>query len=126
MEQGALPKRLLKDNKPFCTARQFGKMTQRPWRVKGDDKHQSKTTTRSGQIISWDQLESSTTGFIAQLKGILTSQQYKYATVFVDQCLDLTFIFLQKRLTSEETVLMKKTFLEICISQGSMHPSLSH
>ena len=49
-------------------------------------------------------------GFVAQLKGILTTQRYKYASIFVDQYSDLTFVFLQMRLTSEEIVLAKKTF----------------
>ena len=35
---GQLPKRLLSCKKPFCTACQYGKLTKRPWRVKGDDK----------------------------------------------------------------------------------------
>ena len=55
-------------------------------------------------ILSIEQLESPTLVFIAQLKGILTTQRYKYASIFVDQYSDLTFVFLQKRLTSEETV----------------------
>ena len=39
--------------------------------------------TLSGQIISVNQLESSMAGFIAQLKGKLTTQRYWYTTVFV-------------------------------------------
>ena len=41
--------------------------------------------TSSGQIVSVNQLESSMAGFIAQLKGKLTTQMYRYMTVFVDQ-----------------------------------------
>ena len=41
---------------------------------------------------------------------MLRTQRYKYSLILVDQYLDLTFVFLQKRLTSEETVLAKKTF----------------
>ena len=63
-----------------------------------------------GQVVAVDQLESPTLGFAAQLKGILTAQRYMYPLIFVDQYSDLTFVFLQKRLTSEETVLAKKTF----------------
>ena len=85
-------------------------MTQRPWRVKGDSQHKTKIATQPGQVVSVGKLESSTLGFVAQLKGILTNQRYKYASIFVDQYSDLTFVFLQKRLTSEETVLAKKTF----------------
>ena len=83
--KGQLPKRFLSCKKPFCSACQYGKMTKQPWRVKGDDKRVTKTATRPGQIMSVDQLESNTPGLIAQLKGKLTQQRYKYATVFVDQ-----------------------------------------
>ena len=110
MNQGTLPRRLLKVIIPFCAACQYGKMTHRPWRVKGDAQHKTKTATQPGQVVSVDQLESPTLGFVAQLKGILTTKRYKYASIFVDQYSDLTFVFLQKRLTSEETVLAKKTF----------------
>ena len=108
--QGQLPKRILSCKKPFCAACQYGKMTKRPWRVKGDNKDNAKIATKPGQIISVDQLESNTPGLIAQLKGKLTQQRYKYATVFVDQFSGYTYMYMQKRLTSEETVMAKHTF----------------
>ena len=108
--EGQLPKHLLSCKKPFCSACQYGKITKRPWRVKGDDKKATRTATRPGQIISVDQLESNTPGLIAQLKGKLTQQRYKYATVFVDQFSGYTFVYLQKHLTSEETVMAKHAF----------------
>ena len=96
-QTGQLPKRLLTSKKPFCAACQYGKMTRRPWRVKGDNKDATKTATRPGQVVSVDQLESNSPGLIAQLKGKLTQQGY-------------TFVFLQRRLTSEETVQAKHAF----------------
>ena len=108
--KGQLPKRLLSCMKPLCSACQYGKMTKRPWRVKGDDKRTTKLATRPGQIVSVDQLESNTPGLIAQLKGKLTQQRYKYATVFVDQYSGYTFVYLQKCLTSKETVMAKHAF----------------
>ena len=54
--------------------------------------------------------ESNSPGLIAQLKGKLTQQQIKYATVFINQYSGYTFIYLQKRLTSEETVQAKHAF----------------
>ena len=108
--KGQLPKRLLTCPTPFCAACQYGKMTKRPWRVKGDNKGTAKTATHPGQIVSVDQLESTTPGFIAQLKGTLTQQRYKYATVFVDQFSRYTFVYLQKRITSQETVMAKHAF----------------
>ena len=108
--KGQLPKPLLSCMKPFSSAYQYGKMTKRPRRVKGDDKRATNTATRPGQIVLVDQLESKTPGHIAQLKGKLTQQRYKYATVFVDQFSGYTFVYLQKHLTSEETVMAKHAF----------------
>ena len=116
--KGQLPKRLLSSTKPLCSAYQYGKLTKRPWRVKGDDKAPSKTSTRPGQIVSVDQLESNTPGLIAQLKGKLTQQRCKYATVFVDQYSGYTFVYLQNRLTSEETVMAKHAFESSASQRG--------
>ena len=109
-QTGQLPKHLLTCEKPFCTSCQYGKMTKHLWRVKGDDKMATKTDTWPRQIVSMDQLESNTPGFIAQLKGKLTQQQYNYDTVFVDQFSGYTFIYLQYRIMSKETVKAKHAF----------------
>ena len=109
-QTGQLPKRLLANKKPSCAACQYRKMTRRPWRVKGDNKNATKTAMRPGQVLSVDQLESNSPGLIAQLKGKLTQQRYKYATVFVDQYSGYTFVFLQRHLTSEEPVQAKHAF----------------
>ena len=93
--KGQLPKRLLTCHTPFCAACQYGKMTKRPWRVKGDNKEMAKAATYPGQVVSVDQLESTSPRFIAQLKGTLTQQRYKYATIFVDQFSRYTFVYLQ-------------------------------
>ena len=59
-------------------------MTKIPWRVKGAySKPNSIQCTKSGQRISVDQLESTTPGFIAQLKGRLTKDKYRCTTVNV-------------------------------------------
>ena len=85
VKQGLLPKKVLKSNIPICPACQYGKMHCKPWRTKGNHLKASRVATEPGQIVSVDQLESPTPGFIAQLKSILTKQHIKYATVFVDQ-----------------------------------------
>ena len=115
---GQLPKRLLTCKKPFCTACQYGKLTKHPLRVKGDNKSTAKVATRPGQVVSVDQLESNTPGFIAQLKGKLTQQRYHYATVFVDQFFGYTFVHLQRRITSEETVQAKHAFERAAEQRG--------
>ena len=112
--KGQLPKRLLTCQTPFCATCQYGKMTKRPWRAKGDNKDTSKTATQPGKILSVDQLESTSPGFIAQLKGTLTQQRYKYVTVFVDQFSGYTFIYLQKCITSQETVAIFERSVEQC------------
>ena len=117
-DKGQLPKRLLTCHTPFCAACQYGKMTKRPWRVKGDDKRTAKTATYPGQVVSVDQLESTSPGFIAQLKGALTQQRYRYATVFVDQFSRYTYVYLQKRITSQETVMAKHVFERAAAQRG--------
>ena len=85
-------------------------MTKRPWRVKGDNKGMTKMATQPGQIVLVDQLESTSPRFIAQLKGTLMQQWYKYAMVFVNQYSRYTFVYLQKCITSQETVMAKHAF----------------
>ena len=65
---------------------------------------------RPRQIVLVDQLESNSPGLIVHLKGNLMQQRYKYVTVFVNQFSGYTFLYLQKCLTSEETVMAKHTF----------------
>ena len=110
VNNGQLPKRLLTCHTPICAACQYGKMTKRPWRVKGDNKAMAKTATYPGQVVSVDKLESTSPSFIAQLKGILTQQRYWYAIVFVDQFSRYTFVYLQKCVTSVETIMAKQAF----------------
>ena len=66
--------------------------------------------TSSGQIISIDQLQSSMVCFIAQLKGKLTTQRYRYVTVFMDQHSQYTYIYLQQAITSAKTIQAKYSF----------------
>ena len=57
--------------------------------------------TQPSQVITVDKMESSTLGFIAQLKRNLTTKRYQYATTFVDHYSKFGFIYLQKTLSSE-------------------------
>ena len=104
-----IPRRLAFVTFPKCQACCYGKQTKRPWRTKRQPRR-IRPCTRPGECVSVDQLESSTIGFIAQLKGILTKRRYKCATVFVDHYSDLTYIHHHSRLTSEETVEAKLAF----------------
>ena len=117
-KQGLLPKKILKANEPICPACQYGKMHHKPWRTKENHPKASRVATKPGQIVSVDQLESPTPGFIAQLKGILTKQCYKYTTVSVDQYSRLSYIFLQQTITSNEAVQAKITFKRYSEERG--------
>ena len=74
--------------------------------------------TSSVQIVSINQLESSSVGFIAQLKGKLTMQRYWYMTVFMDQHSWYAYIYLQRAITSAETVQAKHTFEHMAEDMG--------
>ena len=82
-KRNELPKKLFEAKIPLCPACQYGKMIRRPWRTKPQQTgKQVCTVTAPGQVVSVDQqLESTTVGFIGQLKGILTTRRYKYAKV---------------------------------------------
>ncbi len=116
---GDLPAYLAKCRVPECAACRFGKATRVPWRTKGaNNKGKLFTVTAPGQCVSVDQLETTTPGLIGQMKGIPTKMQYKVATIFVDHFSRLSFIYLQKSTTSQETVEAKKAFEAYAASMG--------
>jgi hypothetical protein len=115
---GILPNKLSKCKVPLCTSCLFGKATRRPWRTKAKPKSVLKTITRPGQCVSVDQLESTTPGMIAQLKGIPTTKRYTAATVFVDHFSGLGYVHLQKTTNADETVQAKQAFEAYADSHG--------
>ena len=56
--------------------------------------------------------------FIVQLKGNLTKQCYGYATIFVNQYSCLSYVFLQRTITSNETVQAKTAFEKYSEERG--------
>ena len=106
---GILPRRLANVENPKCASCYFGKMTKRPWRTSVQPRR-ILPATKPGQCVSVDQMESSTLGFVAQLKGRLTKRRYRVATVFVDHFSDLSYVHLQSSTTSQETVEAKLAF----------------
>jgi len=74
--------------------------------------------TKPGACISVDQLEPSTPGLIAQLKGIPTKARYHAATVFMDHYSGFGCVCLQHTLSSEETVQAKHAFETFVTSHG--------
>lgn len=108
---GELSASLLTCRAPTCSACRLGKATKVPWKGKGKaSKNKIKEVTAPGQCVSVDQLESTTPGFIAQLRGWLTKARYRYATVFVDHFSDLTYVHFHQRITADETVKAKTAF----------------
>jgi hypothetical protein len=83
-KNGEIPKRFEKVKEPRCAGCLFGKMTKVPWRTRSKTNNKVHEATYPGQCVSVDQMESTQAGFIAQLKGRLTTKRYKAATVFVD------------------------------------------
>jgi len=116
---GALPKALKDCRVPLCPSCAFGKSTRRAWRTRAPNNEISvRTITRPGDCVSVDQLESTTPGFIGQLKGILTTQRYKVMTVFVDHYSDYSYVYAQKTTSAEETIEAKRAFERFSASHG--------
>ena len=57
-------------------------------------------------------------GFFAQLKGKLTKRRNRAATIFVDHFSRLWYVHLMTGITSEETVMVKKTLEHFAESHG--------
>jgi hypothetical protein len=109
IDNGTLPMKLSKVDLPLCSACN-GKATKTPWRTKGKSPNKTpREVKHPGECVAVDHIESSTPGFIGQLKGsILTKQWHRYATVFVDLFSDYTFLVFHTRLTSDETIRAKQ------------------
>jgi hypothetical protein len=105
-----LPRRLALVKPPKCACCIYGKMTKQPWRTKAKNNRKIRVATAAGQCVSVDQMESSTLGFIGQLKGKLTISRYKYATVYIDNYSRYKYVYLQRTLTSKETLNSKLAF----------------
>ena len=118
-EQGIIPKRLQNTYTPTCLACQFAKATRRPWRHKKKKNFKPpEPPTKPGQVVSVDQLVSPTPGLIAQMTGILTTKRYKYATIYVDHYSKLSYLYLQKTASVEETLQGKQAFESYAASHG--------
>lgn len=121
MRSGHLPNTLLNTRLPPCAACAYGKQTRKPWRYKPRHDHTTrmiKQAKNPGDCVSVDQLDATEPGFIGQLKGSLTRQRYRYATVFVDHYSRLSYVHLQKTTSSVETLEAKLAFEKFAASHG--------
>ena len=115
---GAIPKKLQHAKPPMCASCTFGKMCRRNWRTRANSKRKIVPASAPGHVVSVDQMESSTAGFIGQLKGIPTTRRNKYATIFVDHFSDLSYVHLQETISSQDTILAKRAFESYAREQG--------
>jgi hypothetical protein len=76
------------------------------------------TVTRTGDCVSMDQLESSTPGLVAQLKGRPMIKRYPAATVFVDHFSGLSYVHLQKSTSADEMIEARDCFERYAASKG--------
>jgi len=118
-EVGIIPHRLRKVNPPKCTACMYANAMKKPWRTKAPPTEREVPPINTpGAVVSVDQLESSTPGFIGQLKGWLMRQRYSCATIFVDQYSDLTFAYLQRSTNANETLDAREAFERFAYQHG--------
>ena len=116
-KRGDLPKKLANVKPPMCAACMFGKMCRRAWRTRAKNR-KILTPTRPGQVVHVDQMESSTVGFIAQLKGRATKRRYKVATVFTDGATGYSYVHMQETSSSADTLKAKLAFEAHCNKLG--------
>ena len=70
---------------PKYVACMYDKSICKPWRGRSRKiPHKPCQVTNHGQIVSVDQLASSSPGLVAQMTGILPTKRYKYYTLFMD------------------------------------------
>jgi hypothetical protein len=123
-KQGVIPRRLAKCPIPACSACLYAKASKRPWRSQtSNNMDESTRPNNPGDCVSVDQLVSPTPGLIAQMTGFRTTKRYRYATVYIDQVSRLSFTYLQKTATAEETLEGKQAF-EKYSEQHSIPPSI--
>ena len=116
--QGLIPKSLATCEPPKCPSCIYGKQTRRPWRTKGTTSSIGPTPTAPGDCVSVDQLISPTPGLIAQVKGWLTHDRYKAATIFADHFSGLSFVHVSRGTTADETIEAKQAFEAYAATMG--------
>jgi hypothetical protein len=108
---GIIPRRLARCPAPTCSACIYAKAIRRKWRGKTANNTDDATKpSKPGECISVDQLKSPTPGLIAQLSGFLTTKGYGYAKVYIYHASRLSFVWLKKSATAEETLEGKQAF----------------
>ncbi|KAL7480223.1 hypothetical protein ACHAW6_005922 [Cyclotella cf. meneghiniana] len=93
-------------------------MTKVPWCTKGQAQSKVFVATYPGQCASVNQFQSTQAGFVAQLKGKLTTRRYYYGTIFVDHFSRLCYVHFMTAQTSAETVQAKQAYEKFAAERG--------
>ena len=118
-KMGVVPRRLQNFPVPVCLACLYAKAIKNQWRYQtAKNREVPNKPTKPGHLVSVDQLVSPTPGLVAQMTGILTTKRYKYATFYVEQVAKLSFTYLQKTATAEETIEGKEAFERYALDRG--------
>jgi hypothetical protein len=114
-----IPKKLAKVKPPKYARCLFGAITKIPWQGKeAKASHEVFIATKPGECVSIDQMTLTEVGFYAQMKGKLTKNRYRCATVFVDHYSRLRFVHLQINDSLVETIAAKRTFETFAAEHG--------
>ena len=109
--KGLIPKVLQRAQLPLCESCVLGQATRRPWRTKANYRPIEPRPAKSpGDVTSMDHLQSSTPGFVAQMKGRLTTSRYTGAVIFVDHFSSLPYAHMCKELSVEATIEALKSY----------------
>ena len=99
---------------PICNDCYSASAARTPWRTKPSKQMKQSEDRRTkmlpGDVVSVDQLETSTPGFIGQITGILTRQRIVGSTIFVDEASDMGYVYHHLSMSSKETVKAKESF----------------
>ena len=118
-KMGIIPKNLEKCDTPTREACMYDKYTLKPWRGRSrKTPHKPLKVTKPGKIVSVDHIVSPTTGLVAQMTDILTTNRYRYATVFVDQFSIYSYMHLQNTASDKDTLEGKHDFEMMAASHG--------
>ena len=109
-QKGIISIRFIQQIDPKCPTCAIAKATRRPWRFKTKKLLKEKSKLKPGQVISIDQMTTTTPGYIAQMTGIPTEHRYTTSTIYVDHATRYAYIHLQTSTDAENTLEGKVLF----------------
>jgi hypothetical protein len=116
-----IPRRLASVRPPRCTGCLFWGHDKSSLanQASSNDGNSVFATTKPGECISVNHMQSTEPGFYGQAKGALTKNCYKNMTVFVDHYLRLRFVYLMtSNLTLSEILDAKRAFERFTAKHG--------